>query len=126
MTNSGERVEQRKQKRFRVREGAFVILRPADIGVAQLVDISMDGLTLNYVTSGEPSIQPTQLEIFVTDDPFRLFQVPCKTISDFVTYETYNKSISKRRRGIQFGKLAESQIAQLEYFIQNHTTGEVD
>ena len=125
MTNSQQTVDRRKQKRFRVREGAFVILRPADIGVGRLVDISMDGLTLDYVTSREPSIQPTQLEIFVTDDPFRLFQVPCKTISDFVTYETYNKSMSKRRRGIQFGKLTESQTAQLEYFIQNHTTGEL-
>lgn len=120
-----EELERRKLKRFQARHGVFVILRPSDTGLGRLIDISMDGLTLEYITTQEPKIQPTELEIFLTNSPFRLYEIPCKTITDVLTFQTNDRSLSKRRRGIQFGELTPGQVAQLEYFIQNHTTGEL-
>jgi hypothetical protein len=84
----------------------------------------MEGLTLDYITTRKPEIQPTKLEIFVNNSPLRLYEIPCKTITDFATFEANDGSLSKRRRGIQFGKLTSTQRAQLEYFIQNHTIDE--
>jgi hypothetical protein len=121
--NTGKKVERRQEKRFRVQHGAFVMFRPSDTGVGRLIDISMHGLTLDYISSKEPEIQPSELDIFVVNSPFRLHGLPCETITDFVTFTTYDGALSKRRRGVQFGKLTESQETLLIHFIHHHTTG---
>ena len=124
MTYREPEPDRRKLKRLKIKNAAYVILKPSDTGVGRLIDISIEGLTLDYITSRKPEIQPTKLEIFVNNSPFRLYEIPCKTITDFATFEAHDGSLSKRRRGIQFGKLTSTQRAQLEYFIQNHTADE--
>lgn len=121
MINRESESERRKLKRLKIRNSAYVILKPSDTGVGRLIDISMDGLTLDYITTRKPEIQPTKLDIFVNNSPFRLYEIPCRTITDFATFEAHDGSLTKRRRGIQFGKLTPTQQAHLEYFIQNHT-----
>jgi hypothetical protein len=123
--NKEKNPERRNEKRFQVQHGAFVMFRPSDTGVGRLVDISMNGLTLDYISSKEPEIEPTELDIFVVNSPFRLHSLPCKTITDFVTFTTYDGSLSKRRRGVQFGTLTDNQEALLMHFIDHHTTGPV-
>lgn len=122
MTNTEVRVERRKHKRFRVRDGVFVILKPSDTGAGRLVNISLDGLMLEYITTKEPSVEPTELEIFVTNSIFRLYGLPCKSVWDLPVYKHPTTSIQKRRCGVQFGELSAQQISQLEYFIHNHTS----
>lgn len=117
--------DRRKLRRLRVQDGAFVILRPSDAGVGRLIDISIDGLSFDYVTTREPSGEPTELDIFVTDSPFRLYKIPCKTITDFKAFEIPETPSHRRRSGIQFGELTESQKSQLQYFILKYTTKEV-
>jgi hypothetical protein len=117
--------DRRQLQRFRVQDGAFVILSPSDAGVGRLIDISMDGLSFDYVTTQEPSSEPTALEILVSDSAFRLYNVPCKIISDFETFQIPEARSHKRRCGLQFGELTQSQISQLEYFIQHYTIREV-
>jgi hypothetical protein len=117
--------DRRKHRRLRVQDGAFVILSPSDAGVGRLIDISIGGLSFDYVTTQEPSGEPTELEIFVTDSAFRLYKIPCKTITDFKTFEIPHTRSHRRRSGVQFGVLTESQKSQIEYFIQNYTTEEV-
>ena len=121
----GKQADDRRQlKRLRVQDGAFVILSPSDAGVGRLIDISMDGLSFDYVTTQKPSSKPTELEIFVSDSAFRLYNLPCKTISDFKTFEIPQVRSHRRRSGIRFGKLTQSQRSQLLYFIRKYTTGE--
>ena len=123
MTDGKKRVERRKHKRFRVQEGAFVILSPSDTGAGRLKNISMGGLMFEYVTVKTPSINATELEIFLTDSLFRL-QVPCHSVWDLPVYKSSSFSLQKRQCGVQFGELSSHQISRLEYFIQEHTTGE--
>jgi hypothetical protein len=99
------------------------MFRPSDTGVGRLVDISMNGLTLDYISSKEPQVEPSELDIFVVNSPFRLQGLPCETISDFVVFTTFDGSLSKRRRGVEFGKLAPNQEAMLTHFIEHHTEG---
>jgi hypothetical protein len=117
--------DRRRLRRWRVQDGAFVILSPSDAGVGRLIDISIEGLSFDYVTTQEPSGEPTELQIFVTDSPFRLYNIPCKTITDFKTFEIPQTQSHKRRSGVQFGELTEGQKSQLEYFLQKYTTEEV-
>lgn len=125
MTKKKVQVERREYKRFRVQNGAFVILKPSDTGAGSLIDISMGGLTFDYVSGQAPSIQATELDIFVTDSGFRLQGVPCQSIWDLITYEIPTTSLHKRRCGVQFGELTQNQVSELEHFIQSYTIGEI-
>jgi hypothetical protein len=126
MTDGKAKVERRKHKRFRVQEGAFVILNPSDTGAGRLVNISMGGLMFEYVATKEPSIEATELELFVTDSVFRLYGVPCKSVWDLPVYKHPTMPLQKRQSGVQFGELSAHQKSQLELFIEKHTTGPYD
>jgi len=121
--NMNVRVERRKDKRFQVHSGAFVILRPSDTCVGRIIDIGLDGLAFEYIDGEKPPGRPDELEIFVTDSVFRLKNLPCQSIYDLTIYESPLSSLNKKRCGVQFGKLTSHQKAQLAYFIEHHTTG---
>ena len=123
MTDTKVLVERRQHKRFRAKSGAFVILRPCDTGAGRLINISMHGLMFEYVSTKEPSATATEVEIFVTDSVFHLYGVPCQSIWDLPIYELPDISLQKRRCGVQFGELSPQHITQLEYFIENYTSG---
>ncbi len=119
------KVERRKHKRFSVFEGAFVALRPSDSGVGRLIDISLGGLTFDYVTMQPSSVKATELDIFVTDSVFRLFEIPIQSVWDLTTFDFPTSPLHKRRCGVEFGDLTPHQKLQIEYFIENHTADEV-
>ncbi|UCG80975.1 MAG: PilZ domain-containing protein [Desulfobacterales bacterium] len=125
MENTKVRVERRKCKRFRVVDGAFVMLRPSDTGAGRLINISPAGLMFEYVTTQEPSVEPTELEIFVTGSQFRLREVPCQSIWDLPVHKHLTNSLHKRRCGVQFKELSPHHISQLEYFFERYTIGAV-
>ena len=124
MTNTQWQIERRKHKRFRVRDGVFVTLKPSDTGVGRLRDISMGGLRCDYVTEQASSIEATELDIFMTNSDFGFYKIPCQIVWHRITYESPLTSISRRECGVQFGEMTDSQLSWLEYFIQNYTTGE--
>jgi hypothetical protein len=125
MKKGDRRPERRKTKRYQVQDGVFVILRPSDTGACRVINVSMAGLMFEYVTMKEPTTQPTELEIFVTDSLFRLHEVPCHSVWDLPIYKNLAIPVHKRRSGVQFGELTESQTSQLEHFIEEYTTREV-
>jgi hypothetical protein len=122
MTNSEERVERRKHKRFRAHEDAYVVLKPCTVG--PLIDISMDGLTLEYVSIKQPSKMESELDIAMINSAFSLRNVPCKMLSDFKVEDVPSNPLSIRQCRVQFRDLTQHQISKLEYFIHNHTVGE--
>lgn len=124
--NTKKPVEHRKYKRFRVQHGPNVVLKPSGAGAGRLVSISMGGLVFEYLAKQASSIEATELDIFLLQGAFELRHIPCQRIWDLPTYELLPTTpLQKRRCGVEFGELTQSQISQLEYFIQNHTTGEV-
>ncbi|MBW2171957.1 MAG: PilZ domain-containing protein [Deltaproteobacteria bacterium] len=125
MASKKEPVDRRQRKRFRVRDDTVVIFRSPDAGMGRLIDISMGGLTFNWVTSEVLPIEATKLDICRTGSLFILYNLPCQSIWELSVYETRPTSLHTKRCGVQFGELTPDQISQLEHFIQNHTTGEV-
>jgi len=88
--------------------------------------MSREGLAFRYIAGHERPNGALELEILLGDHSFYLDKIPFKTISDCETAnEVPFSSIKMRRSGVQFGDLTPNQISQLEYFIQNHTKGEV-
>ncbi len=123
MINDYQSVERRQDKRFQVKDGAFVILKPADTGTGQLINISMGGLTFEHISSQAPPIEATELDIFFIGSTFTLYDIPCRKVWDLTIYENPDASLYKKQYGVQFGELTPEQIALLEYFVKNHTTG---
>ena len=122
-----ERVERRKQWRFKVKEGAFAALGLRFSPVGQIMDIGKGGLSFRYVAKKNESNGLSELEIVATDRNTHFNKAPCKPIWDLeIPYAFSGGSITMRQCGVQFGELTAGWVSQLEYFIQNHTTDEVD
>ena len=129
ISNNKKQVDRRRHKRFLVQDTAFVVFRapwPLSTNVAQIKDISMDGLSYTYIEGEKRSNCSSELDILLGNRSFYLDKLPFKTISDC---KAPNKvpfsSIEMRRSGVQFGKLTLEQISQLKFFISNHTTCKV-
>lgn len=121
-----EIVDRRIHKRFKVQDYALAVVRANIRKVGQIIDISRGGLAFRYMSNGERLNGSFELDILLADNGFRLEKVTIKAISDFeIANETSFSSITMRRLCAQFGKLRHNQISQLEYFILNHTIGEV-
>ena len=125
MPNAQLKLDRREFSRFSVDDGAYVLVKPSNIGVGRLVNIGMSGLSFDYVTDKAPSLEVFEVEVFLTDSSFRLIDIPCQCIWDLAIYEIPTTYLHKRRCGVQFGRLTSAQLSQLEHFIQNHTNGRV-
>jgi len=117
-----ELAERRRHKRFQAQEGAFAVVRPESTKLGQIIDISQGGLAFRYTVTGARANGAFEVDIFLAGDGFCLEKIPIKTVSDLKVPKKFsNGSLPMRRCGVQFGELTDNQIAQLEYFIQNHT-----
>jgi hypothetical protein len=124
MANTKATVELRKRGRFRIQNDTFVVLRSNGTKVGSLKEMTMDGLSFHYIGREEPLAESAELSIFSPNNDFYLFTVPCKITSDLKLYKKHPSPITMRRCGVQFGKLTDLQASEIEYFLQNYTTGE--
>ncbi len=126
MTDTKQRVEQRKHKRFKVLEGAFAALRapwPHSTRLGQIIDIGMGGLAFSYMDIGGETGGPSELDIVLSVKNFYLYKVPFKEVSDFqLDKEEGLTAIVTRRCSVRFGELTQDQKYQIQYFIENYAT----
>jgi hypothetical protein len=123
-----ESAEQRRQKRFRVKQGAFAGLGHQFRPVGQVTDISSGGLSFRYVASRERTNTSSILKIaLTTDSSFHFDNVPVKPVWDLAIPSAFSSgSITMRQCGVQFQEMTPDQKFDLGYFIQNHTADEVE
>jgi hypothetical protein len=120
-----EVTDRRKDKRFRLPAGSIVAFRPGYLKLGRIIDIGTGGLGFSYIHSQELPKVSSELDIFVAIRDFYLYHVPFETIWDFETDATRFSSLRTKRSGLQFRQLTQAQNLRLEYFIENHTTGEI-
>lgn len=114
--------ERRKSKRFQVEHGAFAVVRPEFTKLGQIIDISHEGLAFQYAVTATQKNEPSELDIFLTGDGFYLEHMPFETVSDRrATRKSSKGFLPLRRCSVRFKEVTGTQIALLEYFIQNHT-----
>jgi hypothetical protein len=119
-----EPTERRKHKRFLAPPSAFVMHGPYFTSRAQIIDVSMGGLSFRYPLVRKPSDELLELDILYAKGSFYLGKVPVSIISHGVVPKRPFDTISMRRCGLQFGELTRHQESQLGYFIQNFSVGE--
>lgn len=122
-----EAAERRKHRRFKVQLGAYAALGHRFSPIGQIMDISKGGLSFCYVASEERTNESTTLNILLTDRSFCMEKVPFMTTWDFPVPRDFSFGpVTLRHCGMRFGKVTRSQKLDLEYFIRNHTTDELE
>ena len=117
--------ERRRQKRFKAAEGALAALVDQESRLGQIKDISIQGLSFQYIDSDEKIENAKELKIILGHQGLYLDKVPFKKISDFKIESEFSFSRVKMRQiGLEFGKLTAEQRMKLERFIQYHTLAE--
>ena len=77
-------VERRKHRRIKMRGDAFAFLRPPVNKIGQLIDISFSGLSFNYFSKQEASMEANGLDL-LADGTICLEDIPYTIINDFIT-----------------------------------------
>jgi len=125
MTTRTSFIERRQHKRFKAKEGAFVVVTSSDNKIGQIKNISKDGLVFRYVASEKKLAGLLTIDIFRNSKDFYLKDVAVKTTSDFYIDSKFPFStIILRQCCGKFIDLTGNQISQLDRFIQNYTIGE--
>jgi len=116
-------VENRRFKRYRVKEGVYAVLR--DNGTRKMgtmLDISRGGLSYQYVPENSTENGTFQLDIFMAGEGFRAKALPFRQVTDLeIDQNIPFSSIPVRRSGVEFGSLSDAQLAQVEAVITNDT-----
>ena len=113
--------ERRRLKRFQVQEGAFAVVRPECTKLGQIIDISHEGLAFQYAVTATQKNRVSELDIFLAGDGFYMENMSCETVSDRrATRKSSKGFLPLRRCSVRFKDITDTQIARLEYFIQNH------
>jgi c-di-GMP-binding flagellar brake protein YcgR len=119
MTNSEERIERRKHKRFKGPKDVFVGIGPHFAKVGRLRDLSMDGLAFRYVGNSKPS-SGSYADIFMLEGDLFLARLPIRIVSDVEIVEKAHSSfVTTRRCCVKFRKLTPRQKTELEMFMED-------
>ena len=126
MTDTEKSIERRKNLRYQVIDGAFVQLGTRSRTLAQIIEVSLSGLSFLHISGEEPLEGPSEATILLADHSFYYDKIPCQIVSDSPIPTELNLGSRVMMRGsVAFEELAPEHKFQLEYFIRNYTMGEV-
>jgi hypothetical protein len=147
--NTVKRGDRRAHKRAQVKKRAVALIRPVSVRQLRVADrsmgeiacavyrskpakfgrinnISMDGLSFDYIPGREQSSQSFVLDILLADCGFYLANLAFKSISDVKVAADFSMDpIQMRRHHVRFERLAPAQIRKIQYFIQHYSACEV-
>jgi len=107
-------VENRRRKRFKIKEGVFSIIRGPSPQLGEITDASGGGLAFRYQGEEKLLKESSELEILAINDNFRIKRLPIRGVWDSKTAN------EMRKRGVQFGKLTYRQRSQIKFFMQKY------
>jgi len=123
-------VERRKNKRYKAVEGAYAAISPKSRKLGQIIDISMGGLCFKYIDTSNTDEQDDQLPeetVFLSSMGYYVGDLPFKTVDDYeVTNTPSFSSMKVRKRHVQFTDLSFKQLFDLDYYLRNNVTEQVE
>jgi hypothetical protein len=149
MKKKDKKIERRKHQRFSAKNGTFAVvgskkahldkikkMSMAEIACAvykskpfkfgQIINMSQGGLAFNYIDNRNGKDPCDEMNILSAGNKFFLENLLFKTIMDVDSVEDPSFSPFKlKHQRIQFVGLSNDQIRKLEYFLNNHTDGEM-
>lgn len=119
-------IEQRKHIRFLLEQAAFASLGSEYNRIGKIIDMSMGGLSFEYIVGEKIKLNTTKLDIFFIGNVFHLYNIPCKIIYDIKIHvphvnSSFIKILTKNRCGLKFNKLSKDEFLQLKLFIENNS-----
>jgi len=122
------RSERRKYIRFQAQDTAYAAVGAEFAHVGRLIDISIGGLALEYLTDDDAQLMNPPVDIFVREKNFHLAKLPCKIIYNMRldthgTTQMSTNGLLRKRCGLEFESLSETHKKQLESFLRNHVVG---
>jgi hypothetical protein len=141
--------DRRAHKRFQVKKDAIALIRPvsgkqvrvADRSMGEIAcavyrskplkfgrinNISMHGLSFDYIACREGSSQSLVLDILLADRGFYLAYLKFKTISDVKIASDFSMDpITMRQQRVRFERLTPAQIRKIQHFITHYSGCEV-
>lgn len=112
--------DRRRFKRFSVDDGALAILKPDPIRMGRVVDISTDGLGIEYFNESEWPEKQSTVSVRTHSNPSGLEDLPVRTVEDKETAEHLLLEKSEKRCcSMQFCQLTDKQQLQLDEFIRS-------
>ena len=122
------RSERRKYTRFRAQDTAYASVGADYTHVGRLIDISIGGLSLEYLTDDNAQLINPPVDIFVCEKNFHLSKLPCKIIYNMRLgalgkTQALTNGLIRKRCGLEFESLSKPHKKQLESFLRNHIVG---
>lgn len=126
-------IENRRSKRFLVRDNAFALLKqPQYKELGRIVDISETGISFLCINQGDWTEAPFNVDIFLSDElelPYGdqniLKNIPLRPVSYCRENDplTKNPDSMMTRCGVAFGNLTPDQKTRIKQFIVMHSVG---
>ncbi len=118
-------IHHKEYKHFSVNETLVAEIRPYPIIRGQITDISLGGLSIDYLQPSSLSLDGIleyfELAILLRGNIVLMEGVPCKTISDVEIPKDFQCMImNKRRFCVKFDRLSSNQKTQLQSIIQKY------
>ncbi len=111
-----EVTDQRKHPRTKLKQNCNAALVQDRIFVGQIDDISMGGLSCNYLSDSERADSNCRVDIF-NSHSLVVLQLPCTVV--YNTLETeYSYNLKKWRCGVEFGYMNKDKEKALNYLIE--------
>ncbi len=118
--------DKRKTERFVVRGGAFAGLGRDQLTIGVLKDISMGGLSFEYLYDEKPGPDADHVDIWMTKGEFFLRDIPCSKVYEITPATNYDdnqfSSTIMNRCGLKFGPISADQSTKLSSFINTYAT----
>ena len=120
--------ERRNHVRYVSQENAFAALGDRYTKVGKIIDISMGGLSFEYIVGQENSEVSSMVDVFLTDASFHIHNLPCTVIYDVGAGASVagNQSVDmlrRRRCAVHFTQRSDEHKREVRSFIKKHTTG---
>lgn len=122
-------IERRRNKRYKAVDGAYAAISPNSHKLGQIIDISMGGLSFKYIdTSNDKDDDGTPEDaVFLSSMGYYVGDLPFKTVSDYeITNVPSFSSMKVRKRHVQFTDLSFKQLFDLDYYLRNNVSEQVE
>lgn len=123
-------IERRRNKRYKAVDGAYAAISPNSHKLGQIIDISMGGLSFKYIDTSNDEKYENQIpeeSVFLSSMGYYVGDLPFQVISDYeVTNVPSFSSMKVRRRHVQFTDLSFKQLFDLDYYLRNNVSDQVE
>lgn len=114
------KTEQRKYRRYRMKEDEFILFHDGNVG--RMCDLSIGGCSCKCMLTENTLKKPTNLSILYSDNRGRLTieSVPFTIVHGCLNNILPFTSTRMRKCGIKFGDISSSQKKQIELLISQY------